>query len=155
MGYVREYICPLGSYEPFWGQLHVQRSMGWYGLVVHETLVLVAGLVVVGVIVLVTATGPAWGTCAGVAVGDEEEGAGASGGGECRGGGRGRRWGGERTHCRRWPARRRQGTGQRDRQTGVTDRLSQPLSHEMGLVSSVRICLVFEGGRKGAASRSS
>jgi hypothetical protein len=48
-----------------------------HGLVVDETLVLVAELV--RVFVLATAKRPARGPCARVAIGDEEEGAGACG----------------------------------------------------------------------------
>lgn len=63
-----------------------------HGLVGDETLVLVAGLIAV-VVLLATATGAAWCPCTRVAIGDEEERAGACGWGECGGGG-----GRERTH---------------------------------------------------------
>src|SRR6266851_6547891 len=87
----------FGSYEPFWGEFHVYGGVG-RGLVIDETLVLVAG--VIRVFVLATAAGSAWYACARVAIGDEEEGTRASGGGKCRGRCRGSRRGWERTHCR-------------------------------------------------------
>lgn len=68
------------------------------GLVIDETLVLVAG--VIRVFVLATAARSAWYACARVAIGDEEEGTRACGGGKCRGRCRGSRRGWERTHCR-------------------------------------------------------
>ena len=48
MGNVREYSV-FGSYGPFWGELHVYRGVGC-GLVVDETLILVAGLICVFVL---------------------------------------------------------------------------------------------------------
>jgi hypothetical protein len=84
----------FGSYEPFWGEFHVYGAVG-RGAVIDETLVLVAG--VIRVFVLATAAGSAWYACARVAIGDEEEGTRACGGGKCRGRCRS---GWERTHCR-------------------------------------------------------
>lgn len=97
MGYARGIgLSDLDA--PFWGQLHVQRGMG-HGLVVDEPLVLVARLVSVFVLG-VAASGPARRARARVAVGDEEERAGACGRGERRGGRGGRGRGRERAHWR-------------------------------------------------------
>ena len=82
MGNVRRYEVSDGSYRPFWGEFHIYRGVG-RALVIDETLILVAGLICF--FVLATGTGPAWRPSAGVTVGDEEEGAGAGCGWECRG----------------------------------------------------------------------